>query len=127
MDKKRVFISFAVPEDTYARDFLVGQARNKESPFEFIDMSVKEPWSESWKMQCRTKIRGCDGVVALLSKSTGNSSGARWEMRCAVEERIPIIGVHIKSDDKGAAPAELSGKRIINWTWDGIANFINSL
>ena len=44
----RVFISFAAPEDNYARDFLVGQARNNRSPFEFVDMSVKEPWSESW-------------------------------------------------------------------------------
>jgi len=127
MANKRIFISFAVPEDTYARDFLVGQARNKQSPFEFVDMSVKEPWSESWKTRCRTKITGCDGAVALLSKATINSRGARWEMKCAVEEGVPTIGVHIKSDDKGTAPPELSGKKVINWTWEGIANFINSL
>ncbi len=127
MTNKRVFISFAVPEDTYARDFLVGQARKKESPFEFVDMSVKEPWSNSWKSSCRTKIKGCDGAVALLSKSTINSNGARWEMNCAVEEGIPIIGIHIKSDDKGTIPTEIKGEKFINWTWDGIASFINSL
>lgn len=127
MANKRIFISFTVPEDTYARDFLVGQARKKESPFEFVDMSVKEPWSNSWKTSCRTKIKGCDGVVALLSKKTINSNGARWEMNCAVEEGIPIIGIHIQSDDKGTIPPEIKGKKIINWTWDGIASFINSL
>jgi len=66
---KRIFISFAV-EDTKARDFLVGQARNAASPFELVDMSVKEPWDSAWKTKCRTKIKGCDGVIALLSKKT---------------------------------------------------------
>jgi hypothetical protein len=54
---KRVFISFAI-EDEWARDYLVGQARNERSPFEFVDMSVKEPWSDSWRTRCRTRIRG---------------------------------------------------------------------
>jgi len=126
MPNKRVFISFAA-EDSSARDFLVGQAKNKETPFEFVDMSVKEPWDEKWKTQCRTKIKGCDGVIALLSKKTYNAEGARWEMNCANEEKKPLLGVHIHKDDKGAIPPELAGKKVIEWTWDGIAAFINSL
>jgi len=39
MAKKRVFISFAI-EDKNLRNMLVGQARNENSPFEFVDMSV---------------------------------------------------------------------------------------
>lgn len=127
MAMKRIFISFASPEDTYARDFLVGQARKKESPFEFVDMSVKEPWSDSWKTHCRMKIKGCSGLIALLSKNTVNASGALWEIKCAVEENVPVLGVHIQQDDKGPIPQQLIGHTIINWTWDGIAGFINSL
>ncbi len=125
--RKKVFVSFAVPEDTYARDFLRGQARDKRSPIDFIDMSVKQPWSNAWKTQCRRKIKGCDGVVALLSKATPGAEGARWEVKCAIDEGIPIIGVHISKDNKGRVPSELSGKRVINWTWSGISNFIGSL
>ena len=73
------------------------------------------------------RIKGCDGVVALLSKSTSKADGARWEMKCAIEEGIPIIGVHIHKDDKGAIPSELSGKKVTNWSWSGISNFIDSL
>jgi hypothetical protein len=124
--KNRIFISFAI-EDERSRDFLVGQARLDDSPFEFVDMSVKEPWSDSWKSRCRSKIKGCDGVIALLSTDTMQAEGARWEMRCAVEEGIPIIGVHIYKDDKGVVPPELKGKKIIEWTWPGIAAFIDSL
>lgn len=122
----RIFISFAV-EDAKYRDLLKGQAKNDKSPFDFVDMSVKEPWDEKWKTRCRTKIKGCDGVIALLSKNTWNADGARWEMKCAVDEGIPIIGVHIHKDDKGAIPPELKGNKVIEWTWEGIKRFLDSL
>lgn len=122
----RIFISFAA-EDAHYRDLLKGQAKNERSPFDFTDMSVKEPWDREWKTNCRTKIKGCDGVIALLSKKTYNADGARWEMKCANEEKIPIIGVHIHKDDKGAIPPELAGKKVIEWAWSGIASFLNSL
>lgn len=122
----RIFISFAV-EDAHYRDLLKGQAKNDQSPFDFVDMSVKEPWDAQWKTKCRTKIKGCDGVIALLSKKTWNADGARWEMNCAVDEGIPIIGVHIHKDDKGTIPPELEGKKVIEWTWDGIKRFLDSL
>jgi hypothetical protein len=63
--KKRVFVSFA-SEDSNYRDLLKGQAKNNKSPFEFIDMSLKEPFDEKWKTQCRSRIKGCDGVIALF-------------------------------------------------------------
>jgi hypothetical protein len=90
-------------------------------------MSVKEAWSEQWKTNCRTKIKGCDGVIALLSSNTFYADGARWEMKCAVEEKIPLIGVYISKDNKPVIPSELSGKKVIEWTWAGIADFINKL
>lgn len=124
---KRVFISFAI-EDVEYRDYLVDQARKKHSPFDFIDMSVKQKWNETeWKKKCRTKIKSCDGVIALLSKNTHKAGGARWEMKCAIEEKVKIIGMHIKKNDKGAIPPELKGKRIIEWNWNNLEKFINQL
>lgn len=125
--KKRVFISFAI-EDVKYRDYLVQQTRNKRSPFDFIDMSVKKRWKQhEWRERCRTKIRSCDGVIALLSKNTFHAGGARWEMKCAREEGVKIIGMHIKKNNIGAIPPELQGKRIIRWSWDGLEKFIDSL
>ena len=123
---KRIFVSFAI-EDAYARDFLRGQSRNNQCPFEFVDMSVKQPFDESWKTQCRSRIRGCDGVIGLLSSNTTYATGARWEMWCANDEHKPILGVHISKDKRAPIPPELVGKKVIDWTWDGIAAFINSL
>jgi hypothetical protein len=41
--KKVIFIAFAIEDETQ-RDFLKGQSVHPRSPFEFVDMSVKEPY-----------------------------------------------------------------------------------
>jgi hypothetical protein len=118
--KKRVFISFAI-EDVVYRDYLVEQSKKNHSPFEFIDMSVKKEWEQSiWKKRCRTKIKKSQGVIALLSKNTHKAGGARWEMKCAKEENVKIIGMHIKRNDKGAIPIELHSNKIIEWNWESL-------
>jgi hypothetical protein len=123
---KRIFICFAI-EDVRFRDFLVGQARNDKSPFEFVDMSVKEPWDESWKTRCRIRIKGCDGMIALISRNTAKADGALWEMKCAVEEGIRVLPVQIYKDAKGPVPSVLGQTPDIEWGWEGIKAFINSL
>ena len=40
---------------------------------------------------------------------------------------MPIIGVYVNKNDKGEVPPELKGKKVIEWTWPGIAAFIDSL
>jgi hypothetical protein len=125
--RHRVFISFAI-EDVRYRDLLVGQARNDNSPFDFVDMSVKEPWDEKWKMNCRKQIRDCNGVIALISRNTLNASGARWEIQCAIEEHIPVVGMYVSKDDRPpTSPPELAGNQVIDWSWDAIATFLRGL
>lgn len=122
---KVIFVAFAM-EDKTQRDFLKGQSLNTASPFEYIDMSVKEPYDTGWKERVRTRIRRSDGVIALVSKNTLNSSGEKWEINCAKEEEVKLIGIWAYSDDR-TKPTVLDGQRIIAWTWNGIAEFIDSL
>jgi len=124
---KRVFISFAV-EDSNLRDFLVGQSRNDNCPFEFVDMSVKRPWDRQWKTNCRTKIKGCDGMVAIITRNTKNASGQLWEVGCAKEEGIPCRGIWGHNDDTDfRLPEELNGLQVVRWKWDNIKNWLDSL
>jgi hypothetical protein len=124
-DKKIVFIAFAI-EDQGQRNLLTGQSVNPKTPFEFIDMSVKEPYDSDWKERVRTRIRRSDGVIALVSKNTLSSSGEKWEISCAKEEKKKLLGLWAYSNDR-TRPSELSGYSIIEWSWDGIAKFIDSL
>ena len=122
---KRIFIAFAVEDKSY-RDFLIGQAKLDKSPFEFIDMSVKEPWGTQWRTNCRTRIKGCDGVVALISKNTAKADGQLWEIKCAYEEEIPTMLMWV-NDERPTIPALLTGKRINIWSWDNLKAFIEKL
>ncbi len=119
---KVVFIAFAI-EDERQRDFLKGQSLHPRAPYEFIDMSVKDPYDSGWKDQVRTRIRRSDGVIVLVSKNSLNSSGQKWEIQCAKEERKPIRGIWAYSTDR----TMISGVNTVAWSDGNIASFIDSL
>lgn len=123
-EKKIVFVAFA-KEDENSRNLLKGQSLNTKSPFEYIDMSVKEPYSSEWKTKTRTRIKRSNGLIALISKHTPAAAGELWEIKCAREEGKPLMGVWIgdyrtKPPEMGAGPCKV-------WTWDNITGFINGL
>ena len=123
----RVFIAFAI-EDEWARVRMGGQAKNERTPFNFVDMSVKQPWDEAWKTQCRARIKGCDGMIAMVSTNTANAAGQLWEIKTAKEERIPVMGIYTTQENRPyMLPAELSGVRVTDWTWANIKAFMDRL
>ncbi len=121
-NKKVIFVAFAI-EDERQRDFLKGQSLNTQSPFEYIDMSVKDAYSSKWKERVRTRIRRSDGVIALVSKNSLTSSGQKWEIACAREEKRRVLGIWAYTDDR----TNLSGVRTVVWKWNAIKDFIDSL
>jgi hypothetical protein len=120
--KRRVFVAFAI-EDERQRNLLRGQSLHTDCPFEYVDLSVKEAYETDWKAKVRTRIKGCDGVIALASKNSKSSAGQQWEISCAKEEKKKVLGVWAYSDDR----TTIDGVRTVAWTWDGIANFIDRL
>lgn len=126
MTNKRVFTAFAIEDETY-KNLFTGQAKHPKVPYDFVDMSVKEPFDEKWKTNCRTRIKGCDGVIVLISKDLKNAEGAIWEIKCAKEEGKPLLGVYIKGASFADIPNELYGVKKVNWDQDDIADFIDSL
>ena len=121
-DKKVVFVAFAI-EDERQRDLLKGQSLNTSSPFEYIDMSVKEAYASEWKERVRTRIRRSHGVIALVSKNSLSSSGQKWEISCAKEENKKILGIWAYKDDQ----TNLHGVNTVVWSWSAIERFINYL
>lgn len=127
MANKRIFISFP-EQDERLRDFLVGQSKNTNSPFEFMDMSVHKPWDNAWKTNCRTKIKGCDGLIAIITSNTYSADGQIWEINCAAEENVPIFCIktseYIPSEN---TKSKIVHRKVYNWDWDTIKTFINGL
>ena len=121
-DKKTVFVAFAI-EDQRQRDFLKGQTLHPRAPYEFIDMSVKEPYDKEWKDRVRTRIKRSNGVIVLVSKNSLNSSGQKWEIQCAKEEKKPIRGIWAYTNDR----TTIAGVTTVVWSDANIAGFIDSL
>ncbi len=122
----RIFISFAI-EDSKLRDLLVGQGRNERTPFTFTDMSVKEPWDSAWKTKCRTKIKGCDGVIGIITSNTPQADGQLWELKCAYDENVPVFLMYGNSSRPNRLPEPINGRRTHLWSWPNITNFLESL
>jgi len=121
-DKKIVFIAFAI-EDKTQRTFLTGQSLHPRAPFEFIDMGVTEPYDSDWKDRVRTRIKRSHGVIALVSKNSLTSSGEKWEIACAKEEKKRIRRIWAYSDDR----TNLEGVATTVWNDKNISDFIDSL
>ncbi|MBB3753802.1 hypothetical protein FHT44_006324 [Mycolicibacterium sp. BK634] len=121
-DSKVVFIAFAI-EDERQRDFLKGQSLHARAPFDFIDMSVKEPYDSGWKDKVRTRIRRSHGVIVLVSENSLSSTGQQWEIQCARDEGKPIRGIWAYTDDRTTLP------RVTTYTWSdkNVSDFIDAL
>jgi hypothetical protein len=121
-DKKTIFVAFAI-EDERIRDMIKGQSLNTATPFEYIDMSVREAYTEEWKKKVRTRILRSHGVLAIVSKNSLASSGQKWEIQCAKDEKIPVRGIWAYKEDR----TNLPGVNTMVWTWDNIASWIDCL
>ena len=121
-NKKVVFLAFAI-EDVRIRDMIKGQSLHTNSPFEYVDMSVKEAYDEEWKKRVRTRIIRSDGVLVIVSKNSLASGGQKWEIQCAKEEKKKVRGIWAYKEDR----TDLPGVSTMVWTWDNIANWIDSL
>jgi hypothetical protein len=122
MATKVVFVAVAI-EDEGQLDLLKEEPLLTKSPFEYINMSVKNASDKEWKERVRTRIRGSDGVIALVSKNSLTSSGQKWETSCAKEEGKKIRGICAYVNDE----TEIDGVYTVAWTWDNVTNFIDSL
>lgn len=123
MPKARTFISFAA-EDAWARDLFVGQGKLPATPWEIVDLSLHEPFTDSWKTRTRSRIKGCDIVLQLLGVGTYRADGAIWEVECAKQEGVPSFGVWISKTERGPVPSCFASNNVIDWTWDDVDNMI---
>jgi antiphage defense system Thoeris ThsB-like protein len=124
MAAKRVFVSFDYDNDATLKEFLIGQSKNSDSPFEVSDWSIKEA-SADWKEKARRRIRAADVVCVICGEHTDTASGVSVEVSLAQEERIDyfLLGGYKDKTNKKPGTAKSSDK-VYNWTWENLKNLI---
>lgn len=71
----------------------------------------------------RARILRSDGVLVIATKNSLTSSGQKWEIQCAKEEKNKVRGIWAYKDDR----TNIASVNTMVWTWDNIANWIDSL
>lgn len=119
--KPRVFVSFDFDNDQKYKHLLVGQTRNRSTPFEIRDHSLKEAAPErNWKSKARTAIRRSDLVLVILGRDTHRAPGVLAEVRMALEEGKPIV--QLISQPELRLKRVPGAGRTLQWTWANLSN-----
>ena len=125
MAKTKVFVSFVFNNDKTIKEFIIGQAKNPDSPFEVSDHSLKEEAPErEWLDRARRAIARVDVFIIMLGPETQGARGVRKELKIAIEKekrKFQIIGYPDGSED-WAVPG---GGRVYRWNWDNLKKLLS--
>jgi len=117
MPKKKVFVSFDFDNDKTLKEFIIGQAKLPDSPFEVIDGSLKEAAPEpQWVARARLRIAQADVFIVMLGPKTARAPGVLKEVRIATElgkPKFQIIGYR-DGTERWAVPG---AGRTYRWSW----------
>jgi len=119
MAKMRVFISFDFDNDRALKDFILGQAKHADSPFDVIDHSLKEAAPErDWEKKARAAISRADIVLVMVGPQTYKAHGVLKEVAMAREVGVKIVQI-IGYKDGNYTPVPNAG-RLYAWSWDNL-------
>ena len=124
---RNVFISFHV-EDEPQVNLLRAQARDADFGMEFRDYSVKEPFDEAWKSNCRQQLSLTSLTICMIGPETATREAVIWELEESFRQGKKVIGVRIYRDRDDPIPAPLIEHRsaVVFWNRDAIRNHLDS-
>ncbi len=119
--KKRVFVSFDFDNDKVLKDFIIGQSKLFDSPFEVADWSMKEAAPQrSWEEEAQERINRSDVVIVMVGDTTYKAPGVLKEVKMVREAKKPIYQV-IGYKDSNPTPVPNAG-RLLRWNWENLKN-----
>lgn len=120
MPKKRVFVSFDFDNDKTLKDFIVGQSKLPDSPFDVADHSLKEAQPQrDWESKARAAISLSEVFIVMLGSRTRWAPGVLKEVKMAQElskPRFQIVGYRDGSEDWAVPGAG----RTYRWNWTNL-------
>jgi hypothetical protein len=122
--KKKVFVSFDFDNDRILKEFIIGQAKHPDSPFDVTDVSMKEAAPEKdWEDKAKGKISSCDVVIVMVGASTYRAPGVLKEVKFANVMNKKIIQV-IGYKDGNYTRVEGAGT-LYSWNWENLKKLLS--
>ncbi len=123
MPKTKVFVSFDFENDRTLKEFIIGQSRNSDSPFEVADWSMKEAAPQrDWKDEAESRIKRSDLVLVMVGAETHKAPGVLKEVEMARRNNIRIVQVIGYKD--GNYTAVPNAGRLYSWNWDNLKKLL---
>lgn len=124
ISKTHVFVSFDFDNDRILKDFLLGQAKLEESPFEVVDYSLHEAAPErEWEEKARIAISRADIVLVIVGAYTYKAQGVLKEISMAREAGVKVVQI-IGYKDGNFNPVPNAG-RLYKWNWQNLKNLLS--
>lgn len=121
---KKVFVSFDFDNDRQLKEFIIGQSKNADSPFEISDHSLKEAKPEKdWEKSAHRMIARSDIVLVMVGPETHRATGVLKEVAMAREIGVPIVQV-IGYRNGDYTPVPNAG-RLYRWNWQNLKNLLS--
>lgn len=119
--KKRAFISFDFDHDLGTKVMLAGQASLPDSPFDFVDASVKEHLTGDWKEKVRRRMDSIDVVIVLCGEYTHRALGVATELEIAQANGKSYFLLAAYADKTCTRPTSAHpADKLYKWTWENI-------
>ena len=123
MAKTKVFVSFDFDNDRKLKDFIVGQSKLPDSPFDISDHSLKEAAPEhNWEEKADRAIARSDIVIVMVGPYTHKAHGVLKEVRMARARDKRIVQVIGYKD--GNYTAVPNAGRLYSWNWDNLKKLL---
>lgn len=126
--KRNVFISFAY-EDIDEVNLLRAHAKNENSPIEFNDWSVSEPFDSDRaayiKQKVAERINQSAVTVVYLSSASAQSKWVRWEIEQSLARGKRVIGVYKGNTPPSVLPDAITANGLQVVPWTQLANVIS--
>ncbi|WP_296555449.1 TIR domain-containing protein [Pigmentiphaga sp.] len=124
MAKTRVFVSFDFDNDRVLKDFILGQAKLADSPFDVVDHSLKEAAPEhDWERKARAAIAKSDIVLVMVGPQTHKAHGVLKEIAMAREANVKIVQI-IGYKNGDYTPVSNAG-RLYAWNWPNLKTLLS--
>lgn len=122
---RNVFISFHVDDEAQV-NLLRAQAKSERFDIEFRDYSVKEPFDEKWKTNCRERIAQTSALICMIGEKTAQREAVIWEINEAYRQGKKVIGVRIHRDKNHPIPKPLSEHDVpvVDWNLAEISKLL---
>lgn len=124
MAKTKLFVSYDFDNDKILKEFIIEQARNADSPFDVMDVSLKEaaPQKE-WEDKARAAISRADKFMVMLGSTTARAPGVLKEVQMAIElgkSKFQVIGYK----DGSASWAVPGAGTTYEWNWENLKRLL---